>query len=135
MDADCVFCRIVKGEIPSCKVYEDESVYAFLDIAPVGAGHCLVIPREHYESLGQCPEEILNALVYRLSPIARAAVGAVNGDGYNIMHNSGRSAGQLVNHVHFHIIPRKAGDGLRHWPGGEYPAGRMEELAKLIRIC
>lgn len=131
---DCVFCKIVQSEIPSCTIYQDAQVYAFLDIGPVSPGHCLVIPRDHYADLVDCPGPILAALARRLGPLARAIVKATGADGYNVLSNNGRAAGQLVEHVHFHIIPRRQGDGLlAQWPAGQYASGRMEALAGEIK--
>ena len=134
MGDQCIFCRIVNGSIPSTVIYQDDNVYAFLDVGPASEGHCLVIPKEHYSSLSECPGEITAHLARKLGPIAAAVVKAVGADGYNILCNNGRSAGQLVGHLHFHIIPRRQDDGvLQPWSAGEYAAGRMEEVAEKIR--
>lgn len=134
MGDQCIFCKIVNGDIPSTVIYEDDDVYAFLDIGPISEGHCLVIPKEHYSSLSQCPGEITARLARQLGPIAAAVVKAVGADGYNVLCNNGRSAGQLVGHLHFHIIPRRQDDGVfQPWPAGEYAAGRMEAVAQQIR--
>ena len=134
MGASCVFCQIVDGSIPACKIYEDQDMLSFLDIAPVSPGHCLLIPKQHYASLSECPEQITVRLAGRLAAIADAAVQATQAQGYNILNNNGRCAGQLVQHVHFHIIPRMEGDGvLTGWPASQYPQGRMEALAAEIK--
>ena len=134
MANDCIFCRIVTGEIPSEKLYEDENVFAFLDIAPISPGHCLVIPKTHYDRLDQCPAELVGLVAAKLGAIARAVLGVLGADGYNILNNNGRAAGQLVGHLHFHIIPRISGDGVfSRWPAGEYPVGRAAELADQIK--
>ena len=130
----CIFCGIVEGRIPSSKIYEDEEVLAFLDIAPLSEGHILVISKRHYAKLHQCPPNILNQIGCCLPKIASAMVAAVNCDGYNVLCNNGRCAGQLVEHMHFHIIPRNEGDGLfGRWPAKQYPVGKMEMLAAKIR--
>ena len=100
---DCIFCKMVAGRIPATKVYEDQVVLAFLDIGPVSDGHTLVIPRQHFERLHDCPGQLLGEVGSRLGKIASAVTAAMNSDGYNVLCNNGRAAGQLVGHLHFHI--------------------------------
>src|SRR4030042_4005904 len=107
---DCIFCKIVAGQIPSVKVYEDEIIIAFLDIGPISDGHTLVIPKQHCESFDSCPSELLSKVAARLGKIANAVKKAVHSEGYNLLCNNGRAAGQFVNHLHFHIIPRNTAD-------------------------
>ena len=131
---DCIFCKMVAGQIPVTKIYEDEVVLAFLDIGPVSDGHTLVIPTRHVEKLHDCPPELLGQVGSRLGKIAKAVAAGMNSDGYNILCNNGRAAGQLVEHLHFHIIPRNTGDGLfNRWPAYKYKEGRIEEIAADIR--
>jgi histidine triad (HIT) family protein len=103
---DCIFCKIVKGEIPSSKVYEDEKFVAFLDIHPANLGHCLVIPKGHYETFNQIPSDVLGEFIKIVQKVSLGINKVVNPDGYNILMNNYKAAGQLVNHAHFHIIPR-----------------------------
>ncbi|MBS3119948.1 HIT family protein [Candidatus Woesearchaeota archaeon] len=126
--ADCVFCMIRDNKIPGTRVFEDSKVLAFLDIGPVNKGHTLVIPKEHYETLLDIPDGLLEHLVVTTKKIARAAMKAVDGKGVNVMISSYRAAGQLVPHAHFHVIPRHDGDGFRHWPQGRYES--QEEAQK-----
>ena len=131
---DCVFCKMVAGQIPVTKIYEDEVVLAFLDIGPVSDGHTLVIPRQHFEKLHDCPVELLAQVGSRLGKIAKAVAAAMNSDGYNLLCNNGRAAGQFVEHLHFHIIPRNTGDGVfDRWPAYKYQDGKIEAIA--ARIC
>ena len=131
---DCLFCKIVAGQIPVTKIYEDEVVLAFLDIGPISDGHALVIPKRHFERLHDCPSELLGQVCSSLGRIAGAVTAATDSDGYNVLCNNGRAAGQLIEHLHFHIVPRNAGDGLfSRWPSYEYPAGRIEAVAAEIR--
>jgi histidine triad (HIT) family protein len=131
---DCVFCRIVSGEIPVTKIYEDKVIVAFLDIGPVADGHTLVVPRQHYRRLHDCPAELLGQVCSRLGEIARAVAAGTNSDGYNVLCNNGSAAGQLVEHLHFHVIPRSSGDGVfDHWPSYKYEEGRIEEIAADIQ--
>lgn len=134
MDADCIFCRIISQQIPSVPVYENQHVLAFLDIAPISPGHTLVIPKQHFTRLEQCPPSLIARLTENLGTIAQAVIQAVSAEDYNILNNNGRSAGQLVDHIHFHIIPRKPDDGVfNRWPAGKYSPGQMEQIAE--RIC
>jgi histidine triad (HIT) family protein len=129
----CLFCRMVASEIPVAKVYEDEAVLAFLDIAPVSDGHTLVIPKRHCTRIDECPPDTLAEVTARLGRIAEAVVESVEADGYNVLSNNGKAAGQVVDHLHFHIIPRKIGDGVfTEWPAHRYK-GRIETLAEKIR--
>jgi histidine triad (HIT) family protein len=131
---DCVFCKVLAGEIPVTKIYEDDVVLVFLDIGPVSDGHTLVIPRQHFERIHDCPSEVLSEVCSRLGRIAKAVATGMNSEGYNILCNNGRAAGQLVEHLHFHIIPRNSGDGVfERWPSYKYAEGRIEEVAADIR--
>ncbi len=131
---DCLFCKIVKGQIPCAKIFEDDAVLCFLDIGPISDGHTLVVPKQHYEQLHDCPAELLGRVCSRLGQIADAVKKAMNSDGYNLLCNNGRAAGQLVDHVHFHIIPRNAGDGVfNRWPSHKYEEGGIETIAENIR--
>ena len=131
---DCIFCKIAAGQIPSEKVYEDEVVLAFMDIGPISDGHTLVIPKRHCENIDSCSSELLSQVAERLGKIAKAVKKTLNCDGYNVLCNNGRAAGQLVNHLHFHIIPRNAGDGVfNRWPSFEYPEGKARQLAEAIK--
>lgn len=131
---DCVFCKITRKEIPADVVYEDENFLAFLDINPINNGHVILIPKAHYENLYRTPNETLSDIVPLLKKLAVAVKQAVKADGINIGMNNDGAAGQIVPHAHFHIIPRFANDGLRHWPGKPYAnkegAGRMAKEIK-----
>jgi histidine triad (HIT) family protein len=135
MDAkDCIFCKIIAGQIPATKIYEDQVVISFLDIGPISDGHTLVIPKQHFEKLHECPAELLGQVSLRLGKIAQAVVRATECDGYNVLCNNGRAAGQIVEHLHFHIIPRRTGDGVfNRWPAYKYPQGKIEAIAEQIR--
>ena len=131
---DCVFCKMVAGQIPVAKIYEDGVVLAFLDISPISDGHTLVIPKEHFARLHNCPPELLGQVSSRLGKIAKAVTNAVDSDGYNLLCNNGTAAGQLVEHLHFHIIPRNSGDGLfDRWPSYKCQQTKLEAIA--AKIC
>ena len=112
---DCVFCKIVKGEIPSKKVYEDGNVIAFLDINPLSEGHTLVIPKKHAENIFDVSEEELSKVMQVVKKISKKRL-EEGAKGVNILQNNGKEAGQLVNHIHFHVVPRNGNDKLRFWP-------------------
>lgn len=143
-EANCVFCKIVRGEIPSHSVYEDERVKAFVDIGPISSGHTLVIPKAHAERLEDLAEED-GAAIGRVLPKVGAAVLAASGaKDYNVLQNNGEAAGQAVFHVHFHIIPRHSGtardpaksgsSGLPFsWPARSLDNEEGETLAAAIR--
>jgi histidine triad (HIT) family protein len=129
-DPHCIFCKIVEGHIPSARVLETDQAIAFLDIHPVNPGHTLVVPRSHHAQLSELPDEIAahaGSLLPRLCRAVRAATGA---DGLNVIANVGRSAGQTIDHVHWHIIPRFRDDAVNWpWPQGGYVGdelGRMQ---------
>ena len=132
-DKDCVFCKIVKGVIPSSRIYEDDEFLAFLDIAPVNPGHTLIVPKVHCKNLLDFPKSEETDLMEFIKKIAGAIIKAVKADGFNLGLNNGRAAGQVVEHAHFHIIPRFSGDGLRHWPNRAYKEGEMAEVQKKIK--
>ena len=112
---ECIFCKIIKGEIPSYKVYEDENFVSFLDIDPVNLGHALIVPKTHFKNIFDAPENILSALGPVIKKVSLAVQKGTGAQGINVMMNNEGSAGQLVDHAHMHIIPRFPGDGFEHW--------------------
>jgi histidine triad (HIT) family protein len=131
---ECIFCKIAAGQIPATKIYEDDIVVAFLDVGPISDGHTLVMPRQHVEQVHSCPPELLGQVFSRMAKLADAIVSATNADAYNILCNNGRAAGQVVNHLHFHIVPRRASDGVfTQWPSYKYTKGKAEALAAKIK--
>lgn len=109
---DCVFCKIVKGEIPCHKVYEDDSVLAFLDIYPKAKGHILVIPKKHFENIHEIEEESLCdviSIVKKMSLLVKEKLGVKS---VNVLNASGKEAQQSVFHIHFHVLPRTEEDSL-----------------------
>ena len=126
---DCIFCKIVRGEIPSAKVLETDKVLAFLDINPVSKGHTLAIPKTHYATFPEMPEDVLTALGEALQKIGEAVKAQLNAAGFNVLLNNDRAAGQLIDHSHFHLIPRNVGDGVMDWPPVRpYAEGEMEKI-------
>lgn len=134
MDTNCLFCKIIGGEIPATKVYEDEHSFAFLDIHPINIGHTLIIPKEHFTNLYETPDETLSHLAIVIKKLSIAVKSAVNADGINIGMNNDPVAGQVIFHTHIHVIPRFADDGLIHWHGArDYVEGEAAEVAQKIQ--
>ena len=130
-DPDCIFCKIIDGEIPSFKVFEDDRTLAFMDINPVNPGHVLVIPKHHAPNLMEIPTDCLAATVATAQTVARAVDKTLKPHGINLVQSNGPGAGQSVFHLHVHIIPRIAGDKLKlNWgiaPGDMDAIGAVAE--------
>lgn len=131
--ADCIFCKIVQGEIPSYKVYEDDQVLAFLDITPVSQGHTLVVPKEHTENLLTMSEEQIKQIFLATQKIAQKINEVLQPTGINIGMNNQEGAGQIIFHAHVHIMPRYPNDNLKLWSKGyDYKEGEAAELAEKL---
>jgi len=134
MGENCIFCKIISNEIPSQKIFEDETTFAFLDINPVSKGHALVISKKHYETLVDVPEEELKQLIISVKKVAQAIIKATKSFGFNVLQNNGKVAGQLVNHVHFHVIPRFENDLIKFsLRANQVEAKELEKTAELIK--
>ncbi len=131
---ECVFCKIIAGQIPSCKIYEDADTLVFMDIGPIVKGHALVIPKRHYADMLAAPAEVLAKLIVVAQKIAAAQKRALKADGVNIVQSNGRAAGQVVDHIHLHVIPRFDSDGHRwNWKTQKYADdSEMRELGNSI---
>ena len=130
---DCLFCKIVAGEIPSHKVYEDDKFLAFLDINPINKGHTLVIPKEHSYNLITMDDELAGEMMKVIKKLAQHIKEKLNADGINIIFNNEKSAGQIIFHTHAHIIPRFEGDGFHHWPGKPYLENEANEILERLK--
>jgi histidine triad (HIT) family protein len=132
-DANCIFCKIIAGEIPSAKLYEDEQFMIMLDIGPASFGHVLLLPKDHYANVFEMPEEVLCKAVCLAKEWGEKLVKALGADGLNLVQNNGLAAGQTVFHYHMHLIPRYENDGVGElWtPGSLSPEQRQEILDKL----
>ena len=134
---DCVFCKIVKGEIPALKVYEDEHTLVFMDIARDVDGHILVIPKKHYKNILDCDCETLSAVIHMVKLVSNHLVDNCGYDGVDIMSANDESAGQSLPHFHIHMIPRCYNDGLGEvgeWPHFKGAKQELETLYKRIRM-
>ena len=132
-DSDCIFCKIVAGQIPSTKVYEDDKVLAFMDINPVGRGHLLVIPKNHYPTVFEIPAEDLGAVFEAARKIASAQKKALDMPGLNLIQSNGRVASQIIDHFHLHLIPRWPGDSLSKLMEWELKPGDMGQIGELAK--
>ncbi|KAJ1962988.1 Adenosine 5'-monophosphoramidase [Dipsacomyces acuminosporus] len=130
--AECIFCKIIRGEIPSVKLLETASSLAFLDVGPLSEGHALVIPKFHAEKLHQLPDEFLADAM----PVAKKIAAALGAENYNILQNNGKLAHQEVPHVHFHVIPKpNASEGLViEWPAKKADVSKLKDLASKLKL-
>jgi histidine triad (HIT) family protein len=134
---DCIFCKIIAGDIPSAKVYEDDDVLAFLDLSQVTEGHTLVIPKNHEENLYELSGETAEKLFKAVPKVANAIKKAFNPAGLNMLNNNGEAAGQSVFHYHVHLLPRYGkGDGFGavwHDHSSQYSSEDLQNIAKTIQ--
>ena len=132
--SDCVFCRIVAGEIPSTRVYEDEHTLAFMDIGQVNPGHVLVAAKKHAANLYELDDAQAAAVARTSLRVARAIRDAFGPEGLSVYQANGKAAGQTVFHYHLHLLPRHAGDGMElTWPVKNPPREKLEDYAGKIR--
>ena len=135
-DPDCVFCKIVAGEIPSFKLYEDGETVAFMDINPVHDGHCLVIPKEHYPTVFEVAPDPFAAAARAAIKVAHAVNAATKPDGLNLIQSNGPGAAQSVLHFHLHVLPRRMRDGLAiNWGLKPGDPARIAAVAERIRAA
>jgi len=131
---DCIFCKIVKGEIPSFKVYEDDYTVVFMDIAKDVDGHMVAIPKEHVKNILDCNMEIINNLMSTVKKISNHCVDSCGYDGVNLLNASDECAGQSVPHFHIHIIPRRKNDNVDAWPKFSGAKCTIEEIYAKLKI-
>jgi histidine triad (HIT) family protein len=131
---DCIFCKIVAGEIPCIKVFEDDRVLAFMDISPINKGHLLVIPREHFETITEIDSNLYGHMASIVCDLAKASAGALHPDGMNVMQLNGKAGNQVVPHVHMHLVPRWTGDGLTICAWEPVPGDKNEIVQNAEKI-
>jgi len=134
MNPECIFCKIIKGEIPSHKVYEDTDVFAFLDITPINPGHTLIIPKSHTENIYTISESDFEKVTKIVKKIAIGIRKGLESDGVNVRMNNEKAAGQDIFHAHIHVIPRYKNDGYEPWHGkkGVSPQDLRKAAGKII---
>ncbi len=132
---DCIFCKIIRGEVPSSNVYEDEEVIAFMDLFPIHEGHVLVVPKQHYATLREAPLALAEKLMKVVVKLERSVwESGLHCEGTNILQNNGKAAGQDVHHVHFHIVPRDSEDGFRFKYTALKPSrAELDQTAQTLR--
>jgi histidine triad (HIT) family protein len=131
---ECVFCRILRGELAAQRVHEDEACVAILDVNPVAPGHVLVLPREHHETWIELPDELAGRVARTSRIVARAVLAATGAAGFNLLVNNGRCSGQAIPHAHVHVIPRREADGVKfNWPARQADPASLEVQAERIR--
>jgi len=129
---DCIFCKIIRKEVPAYIVYEDEYSVAFLDINPISLGHILVVPKKHYERITDMPEDYLKEFMASVQKVAKIIETKLSRD-YNIVVNHGSKAGQIINHVHFHIIPRYGQEQLFIWTTHKLTEEEAEKILDTLK--
>lgn len=131
--SSCIFCKIIEGEIPSTKIYEDELVYAFMDISPINKGHILVIPKEHHPASSSIPEDVAGRMFHVGSRIGVALRRGMDYEGFNLHLADGTCAGQVVMHAHLHVVPRGVEDGFHwNWRQLKYEDSEAQEVADKV---
>ena len=131
--ADCIFCKIANGEIPSKTLYEDEEFRVILDLGPAAKGHALLMPKEHAANLYELPDETAAKVLVLAKKLAVQMTEKLHCDGFNLVQNNGEVAGQTVHHFHLHLIPRYADDGQNiNWVPGEPSQEELEAVRKQI---
>ena len=134
MDANCIFCKIANGEIPSSTIYEDDFFRVILDLSPATKGHALILPKQHMANIFEMDDTTAEKVFVLAKRIAKAMKSALNCDGLNIVQNNGEVAGQTVFHFHMHIIPRYNDDGQKiTWIPGTSEAEEREAIAAQIK--
>jgi histidine triad (HIT) family protein len=133
---DCLFCKIINGDIPSKKVYEDDNVFAFLDINPKAPGHTMVIPKKHVSNILELQNDLVPGFFISAKKVIKMIYDSLNPDGFTLGFNQGEIAGQEVSHLHFHIIPRFENDGGSCIQGvvDNKPNESLDDIAEKIRL-
>ena len=125
-DSNCIFCKVLSGDIPSIKVFEDDETLCFMDVNPAQEGHALVVPRQHWADVHAIPDDAIGAVVRTAKRVASAVNAALGPDGINLVQSNGEGAAQSVGHFHMHVLPRRTGDELKlNW--GLVP-GNIDEI-------
>ncbi len=129
----CLFCQIIKKEIPAHIIYEDDNYLSFLDINPNTKGHALVIPKKHSPNFNNLTDQEAGSLASKVHYIASRLTKALKTEDYNLGLNNGLQAGQIINHIHWHIIPRYKDDNLKHWASNKKEKELLAETFKTLK--
>lgn len=132
---DCIFCKILRGEIPSNTIYEDELFRVILDVSPATKGHALIIPKEHYANVFELPDEVASKVFVLAKKLAAHLTEQLGCQGMNLLQNNGEAAGQTVHHFHLHLIPRyEQGKNILTWSHESFTQEEMEKLRDQLRF-
>ncbi|MCX6755742.1 MAG: HIT family protein [Candidatus Nomurabacteria bacterium] len=134
MNENCIFCKIINGDIPCAMIYQDEETFAFLDINPINDGHTLIIPKHHHENIFSTPSDIFAKMAITAQKIAKRQKEILGADGINIGMNNEPDAGQVVFHAHIHVMPRFKNDGYDLWKGKTYKEGEIEKIQNKLKF-
>jgi histidine triad (HIT) family protein len=124
---NCIFCKIIQKDIPNAIIYENEKFLAFMDRYPINQGHTLIIPKHHYNTILDMPQAIVGEMYSLVPKLAKAITAVINNDGFNINQNNGKSANQIVPHVHVHIVPRYSAEKVK----GQWPTRKIAKMQEL----
>lgn len=130
---DCIFCKIIRGELPSEKIYETDNILCFLDVNPLGKGHVLCIPKEHYENVFEMDGSLAAEIMKAGKKVAQMQKENLDADGVDFLQYNGRAGGQEVMHYHLHILPRYESDSVDAWPDTDYEKKDLAETAKTLK--
>ncbi len=132
--SDCIFCKIIQRQIPASIIFEDHCAVAILDVNPLASGHLLVIPKVHVNQLVDLSDSVAADVGRLLPKLGRTLLKVTGAAGFNVLQNNGEVAGQVVNHVHFHLIPRREGDSLGYrWQAGLYEDDQMRDTCESFK--
>ncbi len=131
LQSDCIFCKIIEKSIPNAIIFENNRFLAFMDKYPINHGHTLVVPKDHFNNILEMPIDLVAELYSIVPPIAKALITALDGDGFNVNQNNGRSANQIVPHVHVHIVPRYSIEKIK----GQWPTRKIAKMEELVDLA
>ena len=133
MQNQCVFCKIIAGEIPSATIYEDEDFKVIMDISPAAKGHAILLPKKHFANLYEMDDAVASKVLIVARKVATAMKEELGCAGLNLVQNNGEAAGQTVFHFHMHLIPRNENDSVNvTWKQGSYAEGEVEQVAAAL---
>lgn len=135
-DENCIFCKILNGDIPSRTIFEDEAFQVIMDVEPATKGHCLILPKNHYANLFEMPDEVAAKVLPIAKKVATHLKDTLQCDGINLVQNNGEAAGQTVHHFHMHVIPRYEGGNTKDvtWSHSEFRAEELDAIRDQIKM-
>jgi histidine triad (HIT) family protein len=131
VNGNCIFCRIIQKDIPNAIIYENDKFLAFMDKYPINHGHTLIVPKQHYGNILEMPAELVGEMYSLIPRLANAITSVIESDGFNINQNNGKSANQIVPHVHVHIVPRYSAEKVK----GQWPTRKIAKMQELQNLA